>query len=128
MRTAPLEKTIQAQVVRLLRGCGADVYVVGTVRRRGDYQGTMQSAGLPDLLAFVPAGPGRHDRTLVAIEVKRPGGDPLKKLRPEQREFRAQCGRADVPHICGGVDEVLAFLQTRGLVKEVPHYRKVGAA
>jgi hypothetical protein len=42
------EKVIQQQIVTLLRSIGAQVWVLGTRRKRGDYQGTMQTPGLPD--------------------------------------------------------------------------------
>ena len=49
-----LEKDIQSDVVKLLKTVGAAVYKIGTTRKRGDHQGTMQTAGIPDLVAFVP--------------------------------------------------------------------------
>ena len=54
----PLEKEIQADIVKLLETVGAAVYRIGTTRKRGDHQGTMQTAGIPDLVAFVPFYPG----------------------------------------------------------------------
>jgi hypothetical protein len=55
--------------------------------------------------------------------VKAKGG----RLRPEQAEFARLCEDAHVKHIVGGLDEVLAYLQAHGYIKEVAHYRK-GAA
>ena len=49
----PLEKEIQADIVKLLETVGAAVYKIGTKRKKGDHQGTMQTPGIPDLLAFV---------------------------------------------------------------------------
>jgi hypothetical protein len=48
------ERAEQSHIVQLLRTVGGQVYVLGTTRRRGDYAGTMQTPGLPDLLAFLP--------------------------------------------------------------------------
>ena len=48
-----LEKHVQADIVKLLESVGAAVYKIGTTRKKGDHQGTMQTAGIPDLLAFV---------------------------------------------------------------------------
>ncbi len=107
------EKGEQQGIVKLLRSLGATVYVIGTRRRRGDYQGTMMSPGLPDLEVFLPlspvlkgsAGP-RVGVRLIKIEVKAPGG----RLRPEQRAYQALCVAADIDHIVGGLDDVIAWL------------------
>ena len=63
-----LEKDIQADIVKLLETVGAAVYRIGTTRKKGDHQGTMQTPGIPDLCAFVPVpysteygNPNRHD-------------------------------------------------------------------
>ena len=74
------EKQIQADIVTLLETVGAAVYKIGTTRKKGDHQGTMQTPGIPDLVAFVrvPIAAVFPDwRTLVQlwIEVKRPGGN-----------------------------------------------------
>ncbi len=117
----PLEKNVQAQIVQLLRSVGARVYVIGRPPRRDSvHKGTGQTPGIPDCLIFLPTACDG----VVWLEVKRPGGDPIKKLRPEQAEFRRLCQDAGVRHICGGVDEVLMLLRERGLVKDVPHYRR----
>ena len=99
------EKAVQAQVVQLLRQLGFRVWTLGTVRRAGDHPGTMQSPGLPDLLAF-----GRGH--LLCVEVKARGG----QLRPSQAAFRAEClaGPA-VAHVVGGVDDVVTWLAGIGL-------------
>ena len=38
-----LEKEIQADIVKLLETVGAAVYKIGTKRKKGDHQGTMQT-------------------------------------------------------------------------------------
>jgi len=114
------EKAIQAHIVRLLRHVGCAVYILGTHRRRGDYQGTMQSPGLPDLLAFLP----RHLGVLF-VEVKAPGG----RLRPEQADFKALAegvmgAAGGCYYVTGGLSEAAVFLMTLGLLKpeQIAHY------
>jgi hypothetical protein len=107
------EKGVQVAVVQLLRAVGSSVYVLGTRRRRGEHQGTMQSPGLPDVIAFLPRALG-----MVFVEVKAPGG----RLRPEQAAFRTSClelaARAPrVYHIVGGVDALLPLLRGLNLVR-----------
>jgi hypothetical protein len=118
------EKVIQAQVVALLRSIGAQVYVLGTRRPRGDHPGTCQTPGLPDLYAFLPQAPLRlrYGPLALWVEVKAAGG----RASAAQETFVDQCQASDVPHVIGGVDDVLAFLVVGGWVKadNVPHYRR----
>lgn len=118
----PSEQVEQAHIVQLLRSVGAAVYVMGTHRRRGDYQGTMQTAGIPDLLAFVPPAAGSTvPPRLLFVECKAAGG----RLRLEQVDFREHCLAAEVDHVVGNLDAVIAWLVERGLVKasQFPSYR-----
>lgn len=133
------EKAVQAQIVHALRSVGAVVYVLGRPpRKETAYMGTGQTAGIPDLYVLLPNAPWRptpesggfatyglksHGAHGLWIEVKAKGG----RLRPQQAEFARLCHDAGHPHLVGGLDEVLAYLQERGYVKEVAHYRK-GAA
>jgi hypothetical protein len=114
------ERVEQAHVARLLRTIGATVYVLGVTRKRGDHPGTMQSRGLPDLLAFLPRGNLRAVQLLV-VEVKAERG----RLSPEQEDFRDHCRAADVAHVVGGLDAVIAWLVANGYLRrdQVPHYR-----
>lgn len=122
------ERVVQQQIVTLLRSVGAAVYVLGTVRRRGDFHGTMQTPGLPDLFAVLPASKvaapdgAFSSPTALWVEVKAEGG----QLRREQAEFRAQCESAELAHVVGGVDDVIAWLIAGGWLKaeNVPHYRR----
>ena len=102
-----------------LRLVGAKVYVSGTTRRKGDHPGTMQTPGIPDLEAFLPARNG-WPRRLLKVEVKAPGG----RLSAEQAEYRDLCLDASVAHIVGGLDDVLAWLMREGYVRsgQLPHY------
>lgn len=112
------EKVEQAHIVRLLRSLGGQVYVLGTHRRRGDHPGTMQTPGLPDLIAFLPRIPG-----VLCVEVKSARG----RLRPEQAAFRASCLAIGPPvyHVVGGLNAVLAQLVALGLLRadQVPAHR-----
>jgi hypothetical protein len=117
------ERVEQRQIVNLLRSLGATVYVLGTTRRQGDHMGTMQTPGIPDLWAFLPARSGVSTLYLCLwVEVKAPGG----RLRPEQRAFRDQCTARGVPHVVGGVDAVIAWLIDAGylLPQNVAHYHR----
>jgi hypothetical protein len=114
------ERYAQGAIVQLLRTVGCQAWTLGTTRRRGDHHGTMQTPGLPDLLAFLPRGLG-----LLCIEVKAPKG----RLRPEQEVFRNAALACEAPymvhHVVGGLDAVIAYLISLGLLQaqNVPHYR-----
>ena len=120
-----LEKHIQFDIVKLLESLGAKVYRIGTKRKKGDHQGTMQTAGIPDLLAFVPTKISTVNPRRVSsvrwksspvqlwIEVKRPG----EEMSEEQAKFRNHALEADCAHVVGGVDEVVDWLRARGIVR-----------
>lgn len=123
------EKVQQSHIVQLLRGLGGQVYELGTRRARGDYQGTRQTPGLPDVLAFLPPSPRLSDplriprpyAQLLMVEAKREGG----KVRPAQREFQDWCGRSGIHHVLGTYDAVVGWCIQHGYLKpeSVPHYR-----
>jgi hypothetical protein len=118
------ERVVQAQIRTALLAIGAKVYTIGRPPRRDAvFKGTGQTAGIPDLFTFLPMRDGVGPRALW-IEVKSTGG----RLRPEQAEFRDLCHGAGGAHIVGGLDDVLAYLQQWGYVREAAHYRKAGAA
>lgn len=108
-----LEKHEQADGVRLLETVGAKVYVLGTRRRKGDHQGTMQTPGIADVLAFLPLRePGRViTRRAVWFEFKREKGG---RLSPAQQEFRYFCQNAATDHIVGGTRAVAEYLKHGG--------------
>jgi hypothetical protein len=117
------EKLVQSQIVNLLRSIGAAVYTLGTTRRRGDYAGTCQTAGIGDIFCLMPKPKEGDGRACgLWVEVKAAGG----RLRPEQDEFRKQCIAAGIPHVVGGVDELIAWLIAGGWLKResVAHYRE----
>jgi hypothetical protein len=109
------ERDEQREIVKLLRTIGAAVYVLGTTRRKGDHPGTMQTPGIPDIYAILPAPAYRPLRRGMGvwIEVKAKGG----RLRPEQAGFAAHCCAWDIPHVVGGLDAVIDFLVSGGWVK-----------
>lgn len=116
------ERIVQRQIVALLRSLGGLVWVLGTSRPRTDsHHGTCQTPGIGDVYAIFPRA-----RRSLWVEVKAAGG----KLRPAQVEFQSACLHVGQPHIVGGVDEVLGWLQQQGIVKpeSVPWYRQDGAA
>ncbi len=124
------EKLEQQQIKQYLQGLGAKVYVLGTRRRRSDHQGTMQTGGLPDLIAFLHQrtyqgavavqAPGA--RVALFIECKAKGG----RMSDDQKELRALCQAAGVPHVVGGLDDVIAWLVEHNYVRayQVPWYRR----
>ena len=87
-----LEKEIQADIVKLLKTVGAAVYKIGTKRKKTDWQGTMQTPGIPDLVAFVNVplsqhvSPHRVSTVQLWIEVKRPGETRSERARRVQSE------------------------------------------
>ena len=105
------ERAEQAAIVRLLRTLRAEVYTLGTVRRHDDYPGTMQTPGVPDLLAFLPRG--GEGRRQVWIEVKAVDG----RLSPAQRAFRDHCREAGVDHVWGSLTAVIDWLAAEGYVR-----------
>jgi len=115
------ERDEQANIVQLLRTLGAQVWTLGTTRKRGDWQGTRMSPGLPDVLAFLPNPYGGTEKALLVIEAKAPGG----RLRPEQAQFRCCCADANVAHVWGGLDDVTAWLLERGYLQrdQIAHDR-----
>lgn len=114
------ERVVQSQIVATLRTIGAAVYVLGTKRRKGDYQGTMQTPGISDLVVFLP--PRTRQRwVLLFVEAKAHGG----RLSPEQKVFRDLCVNADVAHVAGNLDAVIGWLMANDYLKanQIPHYR-----
>lgn len=107
------EKAIQAQIVNLIRRIGGTVNVIGRPSPADGrtHRGTGQTPGLPDLYAFLPLRVGVPMQG-VWIEVKAKRG----KLRPEQRLFMEMCHAANVPHVVGGLDAVIDYLQAGGWV------------
>jgi hypothetical protein len=120
----PLEKVEQQHGVQLLRTLGADVWVTGIPRRKGDYQGAMRTPGLVDVMAFLPTAPGH---CLLLWEVKRQGEE--RRLRPEQTRFRDLVRDLGSPsvvdHLVGPYDALFGWLVQRGYLyeKSLPHYR-----
>lgn len=129
------ERGEQAAIRHLLLSLGAKVYTLGTTRRRGDQHfGTMQSPGLPDLIAFLKFPPAASrlapiaeanalsTRQLLFIEVKAAGG----RMRSEQIEFRGLAIASDVAHVAGDADAVIAWLVEHGHMpaSSVAHYRQ----
>jgi hypothetical protein len=131
------EKDVQTQIIAALRSIGATVCTIGRPPRRDrpcpscgtrtpTRKGTGQTAGIPDLVAFLPHaawkphGPEQTTRAhQLWIEVKAAGGT----RSPAQLEFADRCQDTRQPYLVGGLDEVLDYLLTRGYIREVAHYR-----
>jgi hypothetical protein len=107
------EKAEQAQGVALLRSLGAWVGVLGTRRPGGDYQGTCQTPGFPDVYAIIPRRGAGGAETAVWWEVKSERG----RLRPEQDDFRRRCFNAGHAHVTGGLSALMAWLVAAGFLK-----------
>ena len=126
VRRAQPEKAEQAGIVKLAMSLGGRVYVLGTRRRAGDYQGTMQTPGIPDLLVFLPvrwhtSGEAVGYRQLW-IEVKAATG----RLSDAQNTFQGLCAMSGQPHVVGGVTEFCGWLIAQGYLtrEQVPWYRQ----
>jgi hypothetical protein len=130
------ERAEQEGVKKLLRTLGARFFVAGTVRKKGDHPGTMQTPGLADIpLCFLPRrsrlSQSYHDTggeyQLVVIEVKSPAAAKTKSggLRPEQADLKNLCAEAGVPYIHGDLNAIIAWLIENRYLKasQVPHYR-----
>jgi len=116
------EKVIQAQIVQALRTVGAAVYVLGRPpRHESAHMGTGQTPGIPDLYVLLPKSPTGVPAHGLWFEVKSVGG----RLRPQQADFAALCGGANVKHLVGGLDVALSYLQQHGYVRETAYYRRV---
>ena len=106
------EKAVQQACVDLLTSVAGSVYVLGTRRPTGDYQGTRQTPGLPDVWFYLPR---RGDRPAVAgwLECKAPKG----RLSEAQRQFREECHESSTDHVTGGVDDLIEYLVSVGRLK-----------
>jgi hypothetical protein len=110
-----LERHEQADGVALLRLLGAKVYISGTVRRSGDYQGTMQTPGIPDVEAFLPYPEGKMTTLrLLKWEVKRDGG----RLSVAQQEYRRWIDKTDVDYVVGSFQALKDWLIACGYLSE----------
>lgn len=110
-----LEKHEQADGVALLRLLGAKVYISGTVRRSGDYQGAMQTPGIP-VEAFLPltSESGWPSRRLLKWECKRVGG----KLSEAQRAYRSCADDTGVLYVAGTFEDLKTALTVWGYLSE----------
>lgn len=121
-RRAPVQREAaqQTMIRRLVATLGGTCYTLGVRRRRTDYHGTMQTPGLPDLIAFLPVrgGPGWR---LVMIECKAKGG----RVRADQETFRKLCVLASVPHVIGDFQAFVTWCVLEGFLKadQLAHYR-----
>lgn len=113
----PLERSEQSEGVKLLRMIGAKVYILGTKRRQGDYQGTNQTPGIADVEAFLPAKAG-HPSRILKWEVKRERGS---KASPDQVDYAARCQTARVPYVIGTARTLTSWLVAEGYLPNQSH-------
>ena len=100
------ERQEQVNICNLTRSLGGRVWVLGTTRRKGDYQGTNQTPGLPDLWLVLPSRNG-HPAMGIWWEVKAPNG----KRTEEQMQFAEACQGAGVHYGWGPLDTYIAYLR-----------------
>lgn len=127
-----LEKFQQHDGCKLLSSLGAAVYTIGTRRSKGkpcpkcktfvpEDQGTRQTPGIFDVLAFLPA---RNGKPVVALwwDAKHADGG---RVSPEQKEFAELCRLASQAHCIGPYDVLFAWLMEHEYLRadRVPHYR-----
>lgn len=133
-RGCPSEKVEQMHGVITLTKLGAKVYVLGTRRGRGkrcpkcgefvsEHQGTRQTPGIADVYALLPS-PGYRPAPGSALwwECKAADG----RLSPDQQRFRDACLGANVPHVVGTCNDLIAWLIRGGWLRAetLPHYRR----
>lgn len=122
------EAAEQEKALRLLRSLGARVWVAGTTRPRGDYQGTCQTPGLPDLpFVFLPQrirddarfGDQTRTYTLLVVEMKSPTAarGKTRGRSLEQVEFATLCELANVHYFCGDCDGLIGWLISHGFLR-----------
>ena len=119
-RRRPLEKVEQQHIITLARSIGCQVYVLGTRRPKGDYPGTRQTPGIPDLWMFLPM---RHpDCSGLWWEVKRKGGTRT----PEQMAFGESCALAGQRYGFGTANDFCDYLIRHGYLRpeQVSHERR----
>ena len=96
MERQPLEKTVQARIVKALQGEGV-AWVLKT------YGGPYQRAGIPDILCIAP-NTGR----LVGIEVKRAAGiEPTALQKAQLRKINSAGGVAGCAYDVDGALRLL---------------------
>lgn len=130
------EKFEQADGIRLLRTLGAAIYESGTRRPAGDYQGTRQTPGIPDVEVFLPARIVRRqvdgvmrDLALEPRLLKWECKSATGRLSPAQQAYRACCLAAHVAHVAGDLTALIAWLVAEGYVRaeQLPHDRQPAA-
>lgn len=122
----PLEKHEQAAGVGLLAWLGAKPYALGTARRKGDYQGTNQTPGISDVIAFLPRTKG-----VLFWEVKSQRGMPsVEQLELQALALACEAAGLGVFHCLGTFDALIAKLIAIGLLRpdQVAHYRLPASA
>lgn len=132
MRRQRPEDIEQNNIRRYVSGISGKVYVLGTRRRRGDYQGTMQTEGIADLWICLPAvAPSAryHLDTKEPIALWWETKGPKGRRSPEQIEFGERCAATRTPYGFGTCNDFFAWLIQHGRLSpdQIAHYRRPAA-
>lgn len=120
----PLEKVEQAHICAFVRATlQGKVWVLGTVRRRTDYQGTNQTPGLADLWMVLPAV-----RDLPSVGVWWETKSKAGQRSAAQVQFGEACQSAGVAYGFGPFDAFMAWAISQGRVlpSRLAHYHQRG--
>lgn len=116
------EDSEQGNICQLTSSLGGKPWVLGTRRRRGDYPGTMQTAGVADLWLTLPVSRSTGAPAVgLWWEAKAPG----ERRTPDQVGFADWCAATNTPYGWGTFDDFIAWLIIRGYCTPMmfPHYR-----
>lgn len=109
-RLHPLEKTEQANIVKLVTALSGTAYEIGRPRPRTDeHQGMRQTPGVADLWIVLPIARG-VDAIGLWWETKSEVGERSEA----QDEFAMWCHRAKTPYGYGTCADFVVWLQQHG--------------
>ena len=113
------ERVEQTNICNLVRSIGGKVCVLGTSRRKGDHQGTMQSPGLPDLWIFMPSPklPNSHGLIDHASGLWWECKSPTGTRSQEQVNFAENCLNTRTPYGYGTLTDFVHYLVAGGWLK-----------
>ncbi len=97
-----LERDVKAECTALWKAIGGHVYDTSSHK-----MSPIRPAGFPDLVILLPRGLG-----MATQEVKRPKG----KSSDGQIQYAAWANDAEAFHVVGGVEQLRAVLELRGLL------------
>lgn len=109
MSDGPLEKEVEHACDKLMQMLGWSIV------RFSQPRNSMQTRGIPDRRYYPPkiAAYGEAEFYAFWMEVKRAGG----KQSAHQKAFQEMCKYASEDYVLGGVDELLQYLNSKGISK-----------